>query len=455
MTLPNKNEQDLTSGPLYRVVMRLAWPIIAATFLQFALGITDFFWIGWLGPEQQDAMTSSLIVVWSVFAVMAMITIGVNAIVARHFGAGEMRAAGFIARQGIKLALISGFLLSVLGYFVCPSILAFMQAEPAVQAYGVSYLRVFFAATPALFFAETVYAVYRASGNTRTPMYVSLMGVGLNIILDPILIFGWGPFPELGIAGAAWATFISLFVDVGAYIFLLSRKGFSFPLSPWKFSLPTFSSCRSIMKIGLPISTHHLVFMGVYAVILQTVHKFGAVAGAAMGVGNRLESINYLVCSAIALATSSIVAQNLGAGKPERAAGAAWAATQIGIGFALVTTVIFLFFPSTLASAFTNDPRVIELASDYLIILGLTQTLMAVEIIIDGAFSGAGDTIPPMLIFIPGSILRIPLAHFMAITLDMGLNGVWWTFSITTVLKGALLAYWFSRGKWKLRKLAN
>ncbi len=437
-----------TEGPILRGVIALAWPTAAALFLEFALGITDFFWIGWLGSQQQDAMTSCMIVVWTMFSIVSVITIGVNALVARNVGGGDFPRAGHVGSQGLKLSLSGGVVVMVLGFIFSEDILQFMGAEPEVVRYGTEYLRVFFLAAPTFFFVDTLGAIFRASGDTKRPMIVSLTGVGLNIILDPILIFGWLGAPEMGIAGAAWGTFISLFVDVLIYAYFLRRKALPFSLSGLKRDRFDKVTCGAITKVGLPISIQHLVFVSVYSALIQIVHRFGFVAGAAMGIGNRLESLNYLVVTAISIAASALVGQNLGAGKPERAAKVGWIATALGGGFALSLSLFFIFLPDQLASVFTDDPQVIEIARGYLIIVGLSQVFMGVEIVIDGAFSGAGDTMPPMMISIPWSLARIPLAYYFALPLEMGVNGVWLAVTITTVIKAALLAFWWRRGRW-------
>ncbi|MFQ5608340.1 MAG: MATE family efflux transporter [Candidatus Zixiibacteriota bacterium] len=445
--------RNLSEGPIVRGALSLAWPIAAAMFFEFALGITDFFWIGRLGAEPQDAMTSCLIVSWTMFSLAQLITIGVNALVARNFGAQNIQRAGYIRSQGIKLSLLSGVVVAAVGALASEKILIFMAAEPAVITHGVSYLRVYFFAAPALFVVETVGVVFRASGNTRIPMLVSLVGVGMNIILDPILIFGWGPAPEMGMAGAAWGTLLSLTADLLLYALFIQRGKLACQLSDLRRFALEKKINLGIVKIGLPMTVHYLVFVGVYMVVIQVVHHFGHVAGAAMGIGNRLESINFLGATALSLAGSAIIGQNLGAGKHRRASHTAWVITGLGGVFTAVTSALFIIFPSELAGVFTDDLNVIEVARSYLIILGLSQVFMAAEIIMEGAFSGAGDTVPPVVISIPGSLIRIPMAYFLAIHLDLGINGVWWTFSVTTALKALLLMHWFSRNRWMSKSI--
>jgi Na+-driven multidrug efflux pump len=148
-----------------------------------------------------------------------------------------------------------------------------------------------------------------------------------------------------------------------------------------------------------------------------------------------------------------MVGQNLGAGKPDRAARCAWGATGLAMALTTVMAVFFLTIPGTIAGIFTEDPQVRQIAADYLFILGLSQAGMAVEIVLEAAFSGAGNTIPPMVVMVPGSILRVPLAYYLAFNLGWGINGVWWTLTFTTLAKAIVLAFWFRLGRWKTRKV--
>lgn len=168
-----------------------------------------------------------------------------------------------------------------------------------------------------------------------------------------------------------------------------------------------------------------------------------------MGIGNRMESLSYLTCHGFSIAASTMVGQNLGAGKPDRAARGAWGATGLAVGITAAVGIFFIVIPGAIASIFTADPAVHKIAVDYLIILGISQATMACEMVLEGSFSGAGNTLPPMLIAIPGAIVRIPLAYFLALHAGWGINGVWWTLTITSVAKAAILIFWFRRGDWK------
>jgi len=376
-----------------------------------------------------------------------------TALVSRHVGARDFKQAGFYIRQGLLLACFISVALSVVGFVATPPVLRFMGAGETTLVMAIPYLRVFFVSTILFGLSETMYAVFRASGDTRTPTLVGVSAVVLNMILDPVLIFGFGPIPELGVPGASIATGISVLFAVVLIGFKLLRGKLGYRVKGVFHARPHLPSMVKIIRIGLPIGSHNLVFVLVYWFLIKFVHEFGEAAGAAMGIGNRMESLSYLTCYGFSVAAATMVGQNLGAGNPRRAAQCAWGAMGVGIGLTMIITVLFLSIPRSIAGIFTTDPEVLAIATDYLIILGLSQSTMAIEIILEGAFSGAGDTVPPMMVSIPGAVARIPLAYYLAFTLGWGINGIWWTLTITTVVKAVVLAGWFRRGKWRFKKV--
>ena len=249
--------------------------------------------------------------------------------------------------------------------------------------------------------------------------------------------------------GTAVAIFIGA-IWVAAKIW---RGGLGYDVISRLTSRPQLREMFKIARIGLPLASQQFVFVMIYWFLIGFVHEFGPPAAAAMGIGNRMESFSYLTCYGFSISASTMVGQNLGAGKPDRAARCAWTALGIAVSITFIITILFLTIPRSIAGIFSDDPRVLPIAVDYLIILGLSQTTMATEIVLEGAFGGAGDTLPPMLVGIPGALLRIPLAYYLAFTLDWGINGVWWTLTITTIIKSSVLATWFYRGKWKLKQV--
>lgn len=444
---------SITEGPIYSTIIKLAWPVVASMFLEFALSITDYFWVGYLGTPQQDAIMTSMVVSWTMFATSAIIVIGLTAIVSRAIGAKEHQKAGYFSGQGIAMAIAIGLVFSMIGVILTPAILKFMKASPQVVGFGTPYLRIFFVGVTLFFLNDSLGSIFRAAGDTWKPMIAFSVGTVLNIFLDPALIFGWGPFPEMGVTGAAIATMISVFVSFLVFLVLIFRGGLDFPLSGWYRNKPDFQAMKKIFKIGIPISAQNIIFILVYWFIIQIVHQYGDTAGAAMGIGNRMESLSYLTTFGFSIAASTLVGQNLGANKPDRAAKCAWGTVSIVVAETLIISIFFVTIPEFISRIFSSDPEVINIAVDYLIILGLSQIFMGIEIVLEGAFSGSGNTIPPMIVSIPGSMARLPLAYFLCFTLDIGINGVWWTLTITSFIKAIILVLWFRKGNWKKKKL--
>ncbi len=421
--------------------------------LEFALSVTDFFWVGRLGTPEQDAIVSSMIVTWTAFSVISIIVTGLTALISRAIGAKDEAKAAYVFRQGIHTAIVVAAVFVTIGFILAPGILKFMKASPVVLGYGTSYLRILFFAVFMFFINDAFGAAFRATGDTKSPTIAMASGTALNIVLDPILIFGVGPFPRMGVSGAALATIISVFLSLVIFLILIFKDRLGFPLTGIFRIKPDFQLIGKIFKIGLPISVQNLTFVGVYWFLIQIVHHYGDAAGAAMGVGNRMEALSFLTSFGFSTAASTMVGQNLGAKKPERAARCAYGTLFIFIAETVVISIFFISIPSTIARAFSSDPAVIAIAVDYLIILGLSQLFMGIEIILEGAFSGAGDTVPPMTVSITGSLLRLPIAYFLCFVLDVGINGVWWSLTVTSVLKALVILYWFSRGHWKLKEI--
>jgi putative MATE family efflux protein len=445
--------ENITDGPIYPTILRLAWPILAAMFLEFALSLANYFWVGYLGTPEQDAVTSSMVVTWTVYATISIIVIGITALVSRAIGAGDKEQAAYVSKQGILMAIGAAVFFSSLGILASPYIMQFLKAGPQVMQIGTPYLRIFFIGVGFFYINDALGAIFRASGDTRSPMYSYISATLLNIILDPLLIFGIGPFPRMGVPGAAIATVISVSIGFLIFVGLILKKKLEFSLAGWYRVRPDFKTMFRIFKIGIPISIQNIIFTCVYWFIIQIVHRYGSSAGAAMGIGNRMESLSFLISFGFSVAASTLVGQNLGAEKPDRAAKCAWATVKlIAIETGLVS-LIFLTIPGVITGAFTSDPAVHKIARDYLIILGLSQVFMGVEIVLEGSFSGAGNTIPPMIVSIPFSIARLPLAYFLCFVLDIGINGVWWTLTITSFFKAGILFFWFRKGNWKKKKL--
>jgi putative MATE family efflux protein len=300
-----------------------------------------------------------------------------------------------------------------------------------------------------------VASIFRASGDAKTPMMVTSSALVFNIALNPCLIFGLGPFPELGISGAGLSTGIAYFAELMAFIVLIHVRKPPFAPGITARIKPDFKTIGEIVKIGLPISISGIAFTIVYLFLDKLASSFGVFALAALGFGNRIEAISFLTCFAFSVAAATLVGQYLGAKDPEGAQRAAYKTTYYASIVTGVLMLVFLILPHPIVRLFSSDPQVIESAVAYLRIIALSQIFMGFEIVLEGAFSGSGDTLPAMLISVPGSLARIPLAYYFAQNLGWGVSGIWWALTVTTAVRGVVMLYWFSRGNWKKRKVAG
>ena len=436
----------LTQVSLTHAIIQLSWPAITTMMLVNVFHLVDAFWVGKLGTQALGGMTASAFLVWCFYSAGLLIGTGVNAMVARRVGEERNQEAGRAAAHGLLLALAAAAVVMAVGLSAQLPVLASLDLGPEVVEAGVAYLTPILLGFPAITLWYGVDAIFRGSGDTRMPMIILGASLVFNAILDPLLIFGIGPFPALGIAGAGWATAAAHVMSVAMGLFLLRSRAVRPSLSAGGLDPQIF---LSLLRIGTPIGVTTLLFSLIYLALTPVIAQVGSAAVAAIGVGHRLEGISYYSCMGFSTAAATLVGQNLGAGKPERAARAAWLTTAISGTVLGGFVLIFLIFAPQLISIFSSDPDVIAQGALYLRIVAVFEVAMAPELVLEGAFSGAGNSIPPMIIGVPLTAARIPLAHLLSRVLGWGASGIWWAISITTLLKGAAMMIWFSAGRWK------
>ncbi len=440
--------QDILSGPITPSVVRLAWPVATSMLLQTLFGIIDAVWVGHLGPVALAGVSTGGFAIWGMFSLMGMVSVGLNALVARSVGAGEPERAAEIAGQGVLLAIMVGGVLAFGGWLGLDLLFSFMRTAPEVTAQGKAYLAPIILATPILFAFSAVNAVFSGAGDTRTTMRLGGGAVALAGVLDPLLIYGLGPFPRLEVTGAALATVVSRIVFLIAGLSLLARRssGIGIVMPRLRIDL---SLWWRIIRIGAPASISGLAASLIYVSLTRITTRFGTPAVAALGVCHRIEGINYLLGVGFAAAAAVYVGQNLGARQPERAQRGAWRAFHVLVLPVGIIGTLFLTIPEVLLRGFTSDPQVIAAGASYLRIVALAQLFQGLELVFDGAFGGAANTLPAMVISTPLSIARYPAAILLTGPIGMSVQGVWWAISGTTIVKGTVMAYWFSRGGWR------
>jgi Na+-driven multidrug efflux pump len=473
---PKQDIQDLIigQGRLTPVIFRLAGPVVLMMYLQGAYNIIDTIWVGQLlGKLALAGIATGGFVLWSILGLTSLVSVGVTAMLARRIGANEIAQAEQIALKGLWYAFAVSLVVGSVIWVLAPSLFRLMGSDPAVRALGEKYLRVILCGCPFIFLSFTVQRIFQSVGDTVTPMWLMLLSLLLNVVLDPVLMLGLFGFPRLGVAGAALATVIARFLmSLLGISLLLSRKRigtrrFDHPfLRLLRIGLPTITGgylrlaqgtpfkwdwalFGSILRIGLPNAVSQTLFPVVYMIITRLPAAYGPKYIAALRIGHTVEGVSFFLALGFSMAAATCVGQNLGAKKPERAARSGWIAAGIVSLILSIFSVLFFVIPSMIGAVFSPDQGTIQASATYLRILALSQVFMGIEIVLVGAFSGAGDTVPPLAYLAPLNVARIPLAYLLAGTAGFGINGVWWAISGTSILKGLVIAWLFYRGGWK------
>ncbi len=453
-------------------VLRLAGPAVASGFV--ALG---YHWIGqmWIGrlaggdPTPVAAASVATFCVWAFYALSALVSVGLGALVGRYAGARRDDATRYVALQGVRWALVLGACVGAIGAFAAPAMVARTGVSAAAMALASTYVRIVYLGGFGILVQGACDATFRGRGDTKTSFLVTAGALLLSAALDPLLIFGWGPVPRLGVPGAALAQVVAQSVGALASLAILRRRrwiGRARPsddvlrLAPdtilARGSLPglDLSIARRMLRVGVPSALSGLFFVEVYTRLCAIVTRAGGdAAQAGLGVGLRGEQVAFIVGSGCAAAASSLVARRLGAGRPDAAASAAWRATWIGAASCLVWSVFLLAFPDTLTGLFFDAGSVDAAAHAraYFEIVALCLVPQCFEVVLEGAFGGAGMTIPPMVVSMAMTALRIPFASLAAFQWGLGVRGIWMVIAATAALRGVVIAAWFSLGTWKRR----
>ncbi len=429
-----------------REALRIAWPATLSLLLHSGYRVNDQYWIQDLGPSAQAALGLATFMLILNFAFVMVVHGGILSRTARAFGARNRGALLETYRAGIGFGMLWLAALAVAGWATTGFWVEALGARGETARMAGEYLERIYICLPFIALKPLTDAVFIGRGNTLTPMFLSGISVGLNFVLNPILIYGLGPIPALGVAGAAWATGISRGIGGLLGVIFLKRV---YGLSPLG-KRPSFAEARRIAAIGAPmglsIAAYSLVFI---AVLKSTVSPFGRDTQAGFGVAfNGVESISYCGLMGPAVAASSMVGRRLGAGDPAGARRAAKTCVGLSLGIALLFTLAFLFAPRILAGFYSEDPRVVEQGALYLWIMGWSQWATAAHSVLEQSLVGAGRTLGMSLLTAGGNGIRIPLCWLMAHPLGWGPAGAWWAMNASNYLKLAAIFLLFRQGRW-------
>ncbi len=445
--------ERVVTGRIGPALLRLAWPVIAGEALHVAFHLVDIAWVRPLGAWATAAIMASMFAMWAAFALTHLVGTGLSAHVSRAIGAGQREAAAIASATGLLLALGLSLVVVVAGQLGAPALFAALTEDDRVAMAGVAYLRIVTSGAPATFAIISLTASLRAAGNTRLPLVVVGAATVLNMGLTPLLIFGWGAVPAMGVAGSGAATVVSQVLAAVVLLIIAVRGHADLPFDLAALARPAWSVMASVARIGAPHACIGVLFSVVYLWYGHLAGAQGAAAVAVLGIANRLESLTYLTADGFGVAAATMVGQNLGAGRPDRAARAAAFGAWLSGAVGAVVMLAMLLVPELLLLPFTDDPEALRLGATYVRVLALCQIPTAVEGVIGGAFAGAGDTVPPMIIHVVSALVRFPAAGWAATGLGLGVIGIGWSMTITCILRAAVLVAWFSRGSWKSREI--
>lgn len=430
-----------------KIILSLAIPAVMQTIVRSLFVIIDAFWAGKLGSNELAGLTVATFVVWGILAFGELIATGTNSLVAQATGAGDIKLAKKISLENIFNTL---FYSVVFGFIIIPflpglwSLVALSELHSKLAS---EYLIPFLIGLPCITLLLTVSAIFRGYGDTRTPFYLLLLAVILNFFLAPLFIFGYNGFLEFGLTGAAISTLVSYFFAFLVGIVLLYKRNLISNIRSFRFDFPVL---KETFKIGFPVSLNGVAFSFIYILISRVVADYGTVGLAAMGIGHRSEAMSYQISVGFALTASILVGQNVGAGDYAKAEKYAYKIMRY-TSFVLLSYSLLLFvFSYEVASVFSSDLDVLNTASLFNKITAFVIIFSGIEVVTSGAFSGAGDSLPPAIIGTPLNVLRIPLAALFSSF--WGLNGIWLAIALTVFLKGVIVFLWFKKGNWKNKR---
>ena len=444
----NKTREDLTEGSILKHLFGLAVPITFGYMLQDAFNIVDMIFVGRLGPAAISAVgvSGNLLRLVGVFSLG--ISTGAGIMVAQYLGARNFAQAGHVATQAIILAFMFAIGIGIIGYPLAEfGIRTLRIDDPDIIQLGTTYIHIILVGISTMFLSMTLGSIFRAGGDAVTPMFVLVFSTLINIVLDPLLIFGLWGFPKLGVAGSAYATLIGRGIGVLILLYLCwrGRAPISFRHVQYR---PDLVEMLDIFRLGIYSSMQgfwrHVSRLG----FLWVIGPYGKFAVAAYTLCMRLRILAMNPGFGVANAVAPVVGQNLGARNIERAE----KTTRIGnlLGTSLMTAIgiIFLLFPQMFLKVFTDDVEVIQIGKVFLQCLSLTFGFIAFSLVLGKALNGAGDTLSPMLITLAAQ-MGVGLGLVILLSNFLGIIGIWIGIALSNVVQGSVMWLWYRTGKWK------
>jgi len=443
------SHQDFTEGSIDRAIVLLAVPMVLEMCMESLFGLVDVFWVARLGPDAMTAVGLTETSLTLVFVIALGLSVGATALVARRTGEKDKAGAGVAAAQAILAGLFTSAAIAIAGYFLAPDILRVMGGSDNVVRIGSGYTRMILTGSATIFLLFLINAVFRGAGDAAIAMRVLWIANAVNICLNPCLIFGWGPFPEMGVTGSAVGTTIGrgIGVLIQLWVLISGRSRIQMQLSQVRLN---FGVMLKLVRLSLSAMFQYFVQMAGWIALVRIMASFGSAAVAANTLALRIILFVILPSWGMANAAATLVGQNLGAGKPDRAERSVWRTGFYNMAFLGVVGIVFFVFAGPIIGTFTKDAEVRTLAVTALRIFSCGNICYAYGMVLTQAFNGAGDTFTPTVLnLICFWLVWIPLAYFLAFHTALGLTGVFVAVVAGDTLLAALAIVWFRRGLWK------
>jgi putative MATE family efflux protein len=460
-----KEELELTSGPIGKPLLYLSFPIVITNLLQVAYNLADTFWLGQYSTTALAAISFAFPMIFLLISLGMGLSVAGSVLVAQHTGAEEHEKAEYAAAQTLTFAAIGSVLLGTVGYFFVGDFLSVLGASDQVLPGATGYLQVVSLGLLTMFGFFVFISLMRGSGDTITPMVVMFGTVVLNIVIDPFLIFGIGPIPELGVVGAAVATVFSRGLAFGVGVAIMLRGNRGIQVNPSDM-VPDFTYLKKLLAIGVPASVEGTGRALSVNAMLFIVGTFSVTVVAAFGVGIRVFSLVFMPAIAMDRGVETMTGQNLGAERPDRAATANHFAAKVSFVILTVLGAITIFAAPAVVSVFSDDPEVVRIGAEFLQWVAPTFGFIGIVRAYSGGFRGSGKTLTAAaLAVLMLGVIRLPVAWVMsrpvavpawlgqsvvdAFAFSLAEQGIWLAFGVSNVVAAALAFAWFSYGSWR------
>jgi putative MATE family efflux protein len=445
--------RDWTKGSIIRNLLSLSWPMMVHESFYMVGQVVDMIWVGRLGSASIAGVgIASIIAAISESAIMGLV-VGMTAMIARFMGAGDTSGANHVARQSFIISFAYGAVTTAVAVSLARPIIGLFGLEAAVVTEGVAYMRTLYAGSLAMSFWFMSLSIMRASGDSMIPMRISIFVRCIHVLLDPFLIFGWWIFPRMGVSGAALGNVVAQTLGMTISLWVLFSGRTRLRLTMRNFRIDPGTIWR-IVKIGIPAGVMSIQRAFGDLLLAWLLVPFGTLAVAAHSLYQRVMMVLFLPSWSLGMGSSVLVGQNLGAQQPERSKRTGWLATGIVEAIMLVASVAILLWAEEIVHIFTSEPDLVQIASIFLRIATAGFIVSGLTTVLQQSISGAGDTIPPMIIgIVIVWAVQLPLAYFLPQATTLGVYGVRWAIVAGMVVGAVAYALYFKLGRWKRKRV--